>query len=231
MTVDNNLLKIYTISGGKFMEVKKLENRDEYLWMIKEKHYAQRVPSISYAYGLYIDEKLVAVCTYGKPASHSLCIGLLGKEYAKKVYELNRLIAICKLPKNALSWFVSQTLKLLKPLDLAIVSYADEGAGHFGYIYQATNFIYTGKTQERTDKYVPNGGHSRHYTDEFNHLRKFRTSKHRYVYFTGKSRKKFIKLLKYPVMPYPKGDNTRYVLGDKIKAKVLNKNTGEIFYE
>ena len=34
---------------------------------------------------------------------------------------------------------------------LIIVSYADKGQNHNGYIYQATNFLYTGATKERTD--------------------------------------------------------------------------------
>jgi len=212
-------------------EVKLLSERSEYIHFITQKHYAQRIPSISFAYGLYIDNILKGVCTIGKPASNSLCVGLLGKEYSSKVYELNRLITVDELPKNTLSMFVSTVLKILKTEDLAIVSYADEGVGHNGYIYQATNFIYTGKTKERTDKYTPDNKHSRHYTEEYNHLRKCRTSKHRYVYFTGKSRKKFIKLLKYEVIQYPKGENKNYVLGTRNKTKIYNKLTEKYYFE
>ena len=133
---------------------------------ILKKHYAQRMPSISFAFGLYKEDQLVGVLTIGKPASHSLCIGILGKEYSHKVYELNRLVVVEGLEKNALSFFVSKSLKLLKQHDLVIVSYADTGMGHTGYIYQATNFIYTGKTKERTDKYTPTNKRSRHYKNE-----------------------------------------------------------------
>ncbi len=198
---------------------------------IKTKHYAQRLPSISYAFGLFYKNVLVGVCTYGKPASNALCEGLLGKEYKNKVYELNRLIVVCELPKNSLSWFVSKTLKMLKDEDLAIVSYADDGVGHKGYIYQSCNFIYTGKTKERTDKYMPGNKHSRHYTDQYKHLRKIRTSKHRYVYFTGKSKKNFKEKLKYNIASYPKGNNTNYILGERNKTLVLNTNDNTEFYE
>ena len=199
--------------------------------MIMTKHYAQRLPSISWAFGLFLNHKLVGVCTFGKPASAPLCKGVCGKEYSDKVYELNRLIVICELPKNALSFFVGKCLKLLKPHDLIIVSFADDGVGHKGYIYQSTNFMYTGKSKERTDKYMPGNKHARHYTDEYSHIRKCRTSKHRYIYFTGKSRKKYAKLLNYTIEPYPKGDNTYYTLGERIKTKCINKDTGNIFYE
>lgn len=199
---------------------------------ILRQHYAQRMPSISYAFGLYnADGACLGVCTFGKPASNSLCVGVCGQEWSHKVFELNRLITVDGLAKNVLSWFLATCLRKLKKDDIIVVSYADDGVGHTGYIYQATNFIYTGKTKERTDKYSPNGKHSRHYTDEYSHLRKFRTAKHRYVFFTGKSRKKLLSALNYPVQPYPKGDNINYTLGEKAKQKVLNNLTGEITYE
>lgn len=165
--------------------VKRIENNDKGLLdYLLTKHYAQRRPSISFAFALLKDNIPVGYLTIGKPASHSLCIGVCGKEFSSQVYELNRLITDDGLPPNTLSWFVSQVLRHLKNEELIIVSYADSGMNHHGYIYQATNFIYTGATKSRTDKYTPSGKHSRHYDDKHIHLRKVRTSKHRYVYFT-----------------------------------------------
>lgn len=209
------------------IDVREIESKDTYDFILN-KHYAQRLPSISFAFGLYIDDELKGVCTIGKPVSPYLCTGICGKEFSSKVYELNRLVVDEGLPRNTLSQFVSRVLRKLKDKELIIVSYADEGAGHYGYIYQATNFIYTGRTKERTDKYVPNNKHSRHYTDEYNHLRRVRTAKHRYVYFTNPKMRKY---LKYPVKPYPKGENKKYRLGQRIPSKVINKVTGEVFYE
>lgn len=197
---------------------------------ILNKHYAQRMPSVTYAYGLFKVSELVGVLTIGKPASHSLCIGICGRDCAEKVYELNRLVVDSGLERNVLSYFVSQVLKQLKQEELIIVSYADTGMNHKGYIYQATNFLYTGATKQRTDKYTPNNTHSRHYTDEFNHLRKVRTSKHRYVYFTNHKRK-YIKLLNYPIQPYPKGENKEYKLGERYRTKIINRRTQEEYYE
>lgn len=211
-------------------EVKRIEAKLTHEFILN-RHYARRLPPISYAFGLYDKEELIGVCTIGKPASHSLCIGVCGEEFASKVYELNRLITVDNLPRNTLSWFVGRVLKELKHEDLIIVSYADSGMKHHGYIYQATNFIYTGATTERTDKYVPGNRHSRHYTEEYNHLRKVRSSKHRYVYFTNRKNKNLRKSLKYPVLPYPKGENGHYELGERIKTKVINTETGEVFYE
>ena len=213
------------------MEVRRIKS-EETKDFILNKHYAQRMPSVSYSYGLFIDDKLEGILTIGKPASNSLCEGILGKEYKEKVFELNRLVINEGLPKNTLSYFVSQVLKNLKSEDLILVSYADEGMSHKGFIYQATNWIYIGQTNDRTDKYTPDGKHSRHYTNEYNHLRKYRTSKHRYVYFTQKkNRQKYLELMNYEVKPYPKGDMERYELGTRMKQKIINNKTGEVFYE
>ena len=187
-------------------EVKSIDYQDCKEWFLK-KHYAKRIPSISYCFGLFEDVKLIGVCSIGKPASPSLCVGVCGENESKFVYELNRLIINDGLPKNTLSWFVSQCIKKLPPMIL--VSYADSQQGHYGYIYQATNFLYSGATKERTDIGTENGTHSRHYKIGETE-RKFRSSKHRYIYFIGNMKKQWLKKLKYPIEPYPKGDNKRY---------------------
>ena len=188
------------------------------------KHYSGRKPSISKAFGWFDGDELKAACTFGKPASASLCKGVCGEEYYLSVYELNRLCRTEDLDKP-LSQFVAQCLKELKQYDWIIVSYSDTAMNHHGYIYQACNFIYTGATKPRTDMYTESGKHSRHYKAENqNGLRKVRSAKHRYIYFctNSKSRKsEWIKNLKYPIMPYPKGDNSNYVLGEYLKDEIV----------
>lgn len=139
--------------------------------------------------------------------------GICGKEFKKYVIELNRL---CR--EDDLSKFVSECLKLIKPA--VVVSYADEAMHHHGYIYQACNFIYTGKTKQRTDKWTPNGKHSRHY-DNNNQVR---SAKHRYVYVSAnkKLKRELIRAMRYQRQPYPKGDNDKdYKLGTYLQDVVL----------
>lgn len=186
-------------------------------------HYSGRKPNVSYSFGYYENEILKAVCTFGKPASNSLCIGICGKEYSEKVFELNRLCVNGDIEIN-LSKFLAWCLKKLRIKDLIIVSYADTQMNHNGYIYQATNFIYTGLTKSRTDKYVEGGKHSRHYDNEKqNGLRKYRSSKHRYVFFCASKNKKkeYISKLNYSIEKYPKGENSRYILGDFIEPIII----------
>ena len=207
------------IEKNGFNIIKYAEAKD----FLLPRHYSGRVPNIMHAFGYYERGELVVVCTFGKPASNSLCIGVCGREFSSKVVELNRLCSD-GLTEITLSKFVSMCLKSIG--DRIVVSYADTGANHNGYIYQATNFIYTGATKQRTDKYVPNGKHSRHYdknaTEEF---RKVRTSKHRYIYICGsKSFKRLaFKNLNYSVEDYPKSENKRYILGEYIKDKIVRK--------
>lgn len=188
------------------------------------KHYSGRKPQITKSFGLFVDDELMAVCTFGKPASPSLCKGIMGGKYSDNVYELNRL---CRRDgyNGQLSHFVSYCLRQLKKYDWIIVSYSDTAMNHHGYIYQACNFIYTGCTKERTDKYVPNGKHSRHYKDEDQGMyRVVRSAKHRYIYFCTnkkKLKKEWFSLLNYPVLKYPKGDNSNYILGDYLKQNII----------
>jgi hypothetical protein len=200
--------------------VKSIKSEQTYDWLL-HKHYAKRIPSISFAFGLYNQDILKGVLTIGKPASPSLCDGVCGKEYSKYVYELNRLCVDDNLEKNTLSFFVASCLKLIKE-DLIIVSYADSMWNHSGYIYQATNWIYTGATKERTDIGFEDGSHSRHYDKNIDYsIRKFRSSKHRYIFFIGKLKKTFRANLKYQIEDYPKGENKKYDSSYKPEVQLI----------
>ena len=168
-------------------------------------HYAKRVPSISYAYGLFVGGEMVGCVTYGSPASPWLCKGVCGEEYRKDVIELNRLV-LRNNRKNEASFLVGNSLRMLaKERNSIVVSYSDSAQNHTGIIYQATNFLFTGTTKPRTDMAAKDGKHSRHHSgDRANRV--YRSAKHRYVIFIGTKRFKKIarKALRYAVAPYPK---------------------------
>lgn len=203
------------------MEIKQI-SYEEAINFLLPKHYSGRKPVVTIAFGLYEEDVLQAVCTFGKPASHSLCKGICGEEYAEKVYELNRL---CRLESydKPLSQFVAKCLHILKPRNWIIVSYSDMAMTHHGYIYQACNFLYTGATKPRTDFYSGEK-HSRH-SRSVKGLRQYRSSKHRYVYICGDKRfkREIMEVLNYKVMPYPKGDNKNYTLGEYLKPVIVRE--------
>ena len=167
-------------------------------------HYAKRMPSISFAYGLYHYDELVGMVSYGTPASPFLCKGICGEEHKHNVIELNRLVLKDNLPNQA-SFLVSRSLKLL-PKPKVVVSYADTAQDHAGIIYQACNFLFTGTTKARTDIAGKDGRHSRHHLgDRQNRIN--RSAKHLYVYFIGskKDKKTLRNALRYTIEDnYPK---------------------------
>ncbi len=199
--------------------VESIPKQETYEWLL-HKHYAHRIPSISYAYGLYNNGVLVGVCTFGSPPSPSLCIGIMGEEYKSLIIELNRL-CVDSDKKNITSWFVAQCLNSL-PKPLCVVSYADTSQGHVGKIYQACNFIYTGLSDKRTEwKMKESNLHSKTICEKYSlqHRKECddfyeaeRPRKHRYVYFIGDKRqvRDMKKNLKYSIEPYPKGESKRY---------------------
>lgn len=229
-----HILKIYLLKNKNRMKVLPIKNEETYPWLL-EKHYAKRIPQIMYAFGLYDDNgRLVGVVTYGIPASPSLCMGICGKEYSPIVLELNRL-CLEKNTKNESSFLVSNSIKLL-PKPSIVVSYADMGQGHVGYVYQATNFIYTGLSANRVDWTVKGLEHKHSktlsdgmtlesikekYGDDFYYAE--RSRKHRYIFFHGsKMDKKILRSkLNYGVEPYPKGDSTRYDSGKAVMTQEL----------
>lgn len=195
------------------MMVLPIKPEETHPWIL-QKHYAKRLPNIMFAFGLYEKNKLIGVVTYGMPASRSLCVGICGEQYSDFVIELNRL-CLQNNDKNEASFLVGNSLKLL-PRPKIVVSYADAGQGHIGYVYQATNFLFTGTTKERTDMFAGNGKHSRHAKESS--VRQHRSAKHRYVYFVGtKTDKKLLqKQLNYEIQPYPKGETKQYNAGNEV---------------
>ncbi len=188
--------------------------------MVIENHYLHRKASTMFAFGLYDQLKLIGCIIYGKPASPALCKGICGAEEQNKVLELTRLWVDDNSKKNAESYLIGNTLKLLpKEYDI-IVSYAEIDAGHVGVVYQATNWLYTGLSDKHIQWIIKNSSnaHSRHLFDKaggVNAAKELykndmiaiqRPRKHRYVMFRGnKTRKKqLINKLRYKIQPYPK---------------------------
>lgn len=191
---------------------------------IKE-HYLHRKAPCSYAYGLFEKEtdKIVGVVLYGVPASRSLQKGICGEDYANQVGELTRLWVEDGTPKNVESFLIGNTIKLQG--FKILVSFAECRQGHVGYVYQATNWLYTGLSAKRTDVVIDGKvcGHPRHITDKYGGQKQAREilgdrfqlvprpRKHRYIYFNCNKKEKKILMskLRYKILPYPKDCNEK----------------------
>jgi hypothetical protein len=203
------------------MQVLPIDRADALPFLVA-KHYAHRIPSISHAFGLFRAGSLIGVVTYGTPPSHTLLKGVAGEAWADKVLELNRLT--CENDRNNASFLVGRSLRLL-PKPRIVVSYADTGVGHVGYVYQATNFVYTGLSSAWTDPVVRGLEHQHHATfahgksndemrEEFGDALSFRqrSRKHRYLFICAnkRDRARILGDLRYKALPYPKGDSIRH---------------------
>ena len=207
--------------------VESIKSKQTHDWLL-HKHYAGRIPNIVYSFGLFNELKVLnGVCTFGIPAV---------SQWQDQFIELNRLCINDNLEKNVLSFFVSQCLKKT-PNKRTIVSFADPNQNHHGYIYQSTNWLYTGIGSD-TNKYFLNGidYHPRHMNkteqyfinlingnggvfDENKSIKELwgsiggimerQKGKHRYFFPKTRLQKKEL-LNKYTICKYPKGDNERY---------------------
>ena len=224
------------IEGYRVAQIAKAEAEP---WLIK-KHYAHSVPFITYAYGL-IDSKDTTrgVCVYnGNPAGEGVGIDFI-VDVSKIPFEVG-FVELCRLvvedghEKNLLSWFVARTLDDLRQKSPhVILSYSDAAVGHHGYIYQSLSWLYTGATAEGGWLLVDRNGQRKHRkaiwnkwgssgVDTLERLgikRVKKDIKHRYVTFLGSpaQRKAMRKALKLDILPYPKGENTRYNASTEVK--------------
>jgi len=189
--------------------------------IVKKYHYLHRVAPCSMAFGLFerATNLIVGCITYGVSSSSTLLKGICGEDEMHNVYELTRLWIKDGTPKNSESFLIGNTLKQLDKE--IIVSFSEKERGHIGTVYQATNFYYCGLSAKFVDPVVEGYEGKHHSTfahgmsieqikEKWGDKVKFveRPRKHRYVFFNagGGRKKELLAKLKYPILPYPKGD-------------------------
>lgn len=186
--------------------------------IVVQRHYLHRTAPVSHAFGLFLEGFLepLGVVTYGVSPSSTLLKGICGEDEAHHVYELNRVWVDDRLKTNAESFLISRSIRFLDR-DI-IVSFADTAQNHYGVIYQACNFYYTGLSAKFKDPKIEGiDGHHATYAHGMTNeevIEKFgnkvtfaeRSRKHRYIYFRGKKERKaeLLRKLRYPILPYPK---------------------------
>lgn len=186
--------------------------------IIIKNHYLHRKAPCSFSFGLFenITNELKGVVIYGTPSSAPLRKGICGNDEKDNVIELTRLWVDDSVPKNGESFLIGNTIKRVNKE--IIVSFAEIDQGHIGYVYQATNWIYTGLSAKRSNWVIE--GVDKHcqtiadkytskelteiYGDKFKRVP--RPRKHRYVYFncSKKRKKELLSKLKYKIESYPK---------------------------
>lgn len=115
----------------------------------KEYHYAKGGSNTrTYTHGLFRkgEEQCFGIAWWLPPTRSSA-----KKTYRKNpdgVLSLSRLVILPDVPKNACTFLLSRSVKLIdRKRWPCLVTYADEWRGHLGTIYKAAGWAYKGKTK------------------------------------------------------------------------------------
>lgn len=196
---------------------------------ILQKHYSRRMSIFWAAFGLLEDDHITGVAVYGQPSPPIQKHAFKDRDF--RLYELSRVV-VQSTTKNAGSFLVGNSLKMLELQPCAVVSYADTEQSHVGFLYQATNWTYTGASKGHDKTYVVDGVRThpmtlrdRGITDPTRWAKENNVpmlpsfEKHRYFQFVGNKtqRKVMLSKLNYPVITqYPKLDPSRYDAGPEL---------------
>lgn len=185
-------------------------------------HYTETGGNMTWRWGLWHGPVLHGVVAYNLP-TRTVCESVFGPEYGPdKVWHMGRLILSDDSPHNSESRLIGGSLRIIStsyPDVWAVLTYAATDVGHIGTVYQATNAYYTGiggeswfyLDQQGRRHGTHHGGHRVH-QDRAKRMGWERVTggpKHRYVYILGNKtqRRHRTKLLRYPILPYPKNAN------------------------
>lgn len=122
------------------MKVVSVDRKTAKEW-IEKKHYRHTLGVYWEGFALVISGMIEGIICYGQPSAPIQKYSFMERDFG--IYELTRLVIQTKR-KNAASFLIGNSLKMLKRKPSAVISYADSSMGHCGYVYQATNWIYTG---------------------------------------------------------------------------------------
>lgn len=116
-------------------------------WAVEHWHYSEVMPvGKTVKVGVWEDDVFIGCVIFSRGANNNL--GKMFNLKQTQVCELTRVAL--NQHKTFVSEILAKAIKFLKensPEMKAIVSYADTEQGHKGAIYQATNWIYLGKTK------------------------------------------------------------------------------------
>ena len=185
-------------------------------YAVENWHYSKRMPMPPLLkIGVWEDGLFVGCIIYGTGAGQSTN----GNKYGlPKRYAIAELVRVAlNGHKTPVSKMLAVSIKMVKhnsPNLKMLISFADVAEGHHGGIYQATNWVYTGQTEETVLTY--HGGRWKH-TREIaaktafgvtrnkvnadNLPKKKMPGKHRYLYPLDDEMRKQIEPLR---QPYPK---------------------------
>lgn len=120
--------------------------------LVEKYHYAKSATNTGvYTHGLFKkgtenDEQNCVGVAWWLPPTKAAAIATYDGDW-RKVLSLTRLVIAPNVPKNACSFLLSRSIKLIDTTKWeCVVTYADTWQNHTGGIYKATNWEYCGLT-------------------------------------------------------------------------------------
>lgn len=182
-------------------------------------HYTNTPGNAQWRWGLWHQHTLLGVIAYNLPTRRA-CESVFGPEYYEHVWHMGRLSMAESAPPNSESRLIGGSLRAIQrdhPHVWGVLTFAATDVGHIGYVYQATNALYTGlagsghyftdQSGSPRSTYGPGGWMvTAERAAAWGWLRHESTGKHRYLYILGtkRERRDRLAMLRHPVLPYPK---------------------------
>lgn len=212
--------------------IKQIENKIAKEYM-EQNHYTKSCALGIVSYGWFEGDEMVGAIVFSQPAGKFTASGIWNGGNMKNTLEFIRMFLLDEASVKE-SEFISKAISQLRqdmPQVKVLVTYADQQAGHIGYIYQATNWMYIGTAANERKIFIDGERvhrrslNSKYGTSSIPKLQEIlkaegktiqvsdeRYSKHKYIYIIprGAERKRVMKALKVSKLPYPKGDVTKY---------------------
>jgi len=181
-------------------------------------HYTGTGGAANWRWGLWHEQVLLGIVAYNLP-TRSACESVFGPDHQEHVWHMGRLVLADRAPHNSESRLIGGSLRSIRrehPEVWAVLTYAATDVGHIGYVYQATNALYTGLSSAEPYHVDEAGVRRSTYLDgrrvtaeraaQLGWAKVSAPPKHRYLYLTGTTarRRQHMRLLRLPVLPYPK---------------------------
>jgi hypothetical protein len=186
--------------------------------LIVRHHYLHSFPGgTMLTFGVFVGKSLLGAIALGAGPFQGHC--LVRDAKPENCITLTRLWVADELPTNTESYILGSLLRNLRLYTHLkfVIAYSDPSVGHFGTIYQATNWLYTGLSSAMPlyDCGDGRGRYSRSIAQILgsHSIKHFaiagipmilvqQNAKYRYIYFLDP---KWRSQLEVPVLPYPKG--------------------------
>jgi AraC-like DNA-binding protein len=176
--------------------IKEISDSDAKLFIAKY-HYFGRIGRNSTKYGAYINNILIAICTFANITRNETATRL--KLKSRQLRELTRFCIHPSYQKrNLATWFLSRCIKLIKIKFselITLVSFSDKTYNHTGIIYKASNWILDGFLKPDY-WYIDSNGYVMHKKTLWDHANKMGITENNYaiqhgykrIYGKGKTR-------------------------------------------